>query len=73
MPIMMANAMMGGGRLPLEGAVPVGYGSGLYTLAGEWPTPARTNSYGGSSSAGLVEAPEPKTPTAGQRLWPNLP
>jgi hypothetical protein len=70
--IMMGNAMMGGGRMPLEGAEPVGYGSGLYTLAGEWPTPAKTNSYGSGQTLPPLEPVQEAPRTPARALWPNL-
>jgi hypothetical protein len=35
--------------------------------------PATRTDYGSSSTLPPLEAPEPKEPTAGQRLWPHLP
>jgi hypothetical protein len=69
--VMVANASLG--RPLLSGVEPVGYGSGMYTLKGTWPTPkpTPTNSF---SSAVAASVPEAKPRLSGARaLWPHLP
>jgi hypothetical protein len=71
--VVMANASLG--RMPFEGVEPVGYGSGLYTIAGQWPTPkpTPTNSFS-SAVASTQPVPEtaPKSSVAARSIWPNL-
>jgi hypothetical protein len=69
--VMMANASLG--RPLLSGVEPVGYGSGMYTLKGSWPTPkpTPTNSFS-SAVAASTSAPEAKPRSAASALWPNL-
>jgi hypothetical protein len=70
--VMVANASLG--RPLLSGAEPVGYGSGMYTLKGSWPTPKPTpTSSGFSSLTASTSAPETKPRSPGHALWPNLP
>jgi hypothetical protein len=66
----MANTQLG--RPPLAGVQQIGVDRNTYTLAGSWPTPTRTNSYGGGPAMPALE-PKPEAPkTAGQMVWPNL-
>jgi hypothetical protein len=63
----LTNAMMG--RDPRAGVVEQVVGD-KYILD-KYPPATRTD-YVGSSTLPPLETPEPKEPTAGQRLWPNL-
>jgi hypothetical protein len=72
-PLILTNGALG--RPLMAGAEPVGYGSGMYTLAGSWPTPTPTNRGGGgfSPAAEAQPPPGPSRSAAGAlALWPNL-
>jgi hypothetical protein len=65
--VMMANVALGRPDL-FAGVDPVGYGSGLYTIKGSWPSVPL-----GRPSMPMEEAPQPEAPkTAAGALWPNL-
>ena len=71
--VMVANASLG--RPLLSGVEPVGYGSGMYTLKGSWPTPKPTPTDSFSSAVAASSAPEvtaPRSAAPARALWPDL-
>jgi hypothetical protein len=58
------------GRMPLAGVEQVG--PDRYVVAGSWPTPKPTPTFGFSSLTASQAAPETKPRTAAAALWPNL-